>query len=162
MYRIYRTLQKQYSSLGLEDLPVDCDNIRSFNVCIPISVVVTKTRTAISIKDIVRSAILNTSTVFKKHNISDQRTRAASAAIVSATSTVVNDDKYKCKELLSHLTDSNQSAFKIEHPKAEVSRHAFIKLCLNFMIENMPYFLFDFIYKLCSARHLRRLHVNEC
>ena len=77
---------------------MDCDNIKSLNLCIPISVVVTKAPrcTAISIKDLVRSAILNTSTAFKKHNISDQRTRAASAAIVSATSTVVNDDKYKC------------------------------------------------------------------
>ena len=69
--------------------------------------------TAKFIKDIVESAIPNTSTIIRKHNISDQRTRAASAANVSATSTVVNDDKYTCKELLSHLTDSNQSAISV-------------------------------------------------
>ena len=58
---------------------------------------VTKTpprSTAKSIKDIVECVIPNTSTVIRNNNISDQRTRAASAAIVSATSTVVNDDKH--------------------------------------------------------------------
>ena len=76
---------------------------------------VTKTPrcTAKFIKDIVESAIPNTSTVIRKHNISDQRTRAASTANVSAISTVVNDDKYTCKELLSRLTDSNQSAISV-------------------------------------------------
>ena len=69
--------------------------------------------TAKFIKDIVESAIPNTSTLLRKHNISDQRTRAASAEKLSATSTVVNYDKYTCKELLSHLTDSNQSAISV-------------------------------------------------
>ena len=76
---------------------------------------VTKTprSTAKSIKDIVECAIPHTSTVIRNNKISDQHTRAASAAIVSATSTVLSDEKFKRKELLSHHTDSDQSVISV-------------------------------------------------
>ena len=93
------------SSLGLEDVSLGWGNIRSLMYAYGY-LWLQNHQTTKSIKDIVECAIPNTSTVIRNSNISDQRTRAASAAIVSATSTVLSDEKFKRKELLSQIQTS--------------------------------------------------------